>query len=46
MINEHLIVVIVTIVMVPVEGYSQIRSNSIHMDGLQLPSFKTCLLVI
>lgn len=42
----YLIVVIVMVDMVPMEAYSQIGSDGVHVDGLQLPSFEAGLLVI
>lgn len=44
--TEYLIVVIITVDMVPVEGYLQVRSDGVHMDRLQLPSFEACLVIV
>lgn len=44
--TEYLIVVIVGVDMVPVEGYSQIRSHGVNMDGLEFTGFEACLLVV
>lgn len=44
--TEYLIVVIVRVDMVPVEGYSQVRSHGVNMDGLELTGFEACLLIV
>lgn len=44
--TEYLIVVIVRVDMVPVEGYSQVGSHGVDMDGLELTGFEACLLVV
>lgn len=44
--TEYLIVVIVRVDVVPVEGYSQVRSHGVDMDGLELTGFEACLLVV
>lgn len=42
----YLTVVIVGIDMVLVKGYSQVRSDGVDVDRLQLPSFEACLLIV
>lgn len=44
--TEYLTVVIVRVDMVPMEGYSQVRSHSVDVDGLELTGFEACLLVV
>lgn len=42
----YLIVVIVTVDMVPVEGYSEVCSNGIDVDRLELSRFEARLFVV
>lgn len=43
---EYLIVVIVTVHVVPMEGYSEVHSDGIHMDRFQLPRPEACPLIV
>lgn len=44
--TPYLIVVIVTVDVVPVEGYSEVRSNGIDVDRLELSRFEGRLFVV
>lgn len=44
--TEYLTVVIVGVDMVPMEGYSQVRSHGVDMDGLELTAFEARLLIV
>lgn len=43
---EYLVVKVAAVDMVSVKGYTEVSSNGVHVNRLQLPGFEACFLIV